>query len=498
MYFSFLVNNFHFAFELFGALVFLMAGWLSFDAYTAQKEATTFFRFAGFGVGSISLVIHALNFDSDVMSYLASFLYIIAILLILISFFQIKKLEVSAILVIPAFSMWNPSLSGVSFLLFSIVSYLSFRQFKKEFNRTWIPLSIAFAFLSADSLLETFNTNSQVSIFFVSAHLLKIIGIGFLARWVWQYLSLRIRESAILIFISTALFLSTVVTLAFSTILISRIASETEASLLTDGKVFDLTIQSLKEESSAKARVMAQNTDLISALSKNDTASLERVLEGLLEDEKVGFITVADNNGDVVLRAHALTKRGDSIAGERVFEEASGGNNFVTVEDDAVERLSIRAGSQIFENNKPLGVIITGYPLDYAMVDGIKKVTGLEMLVYDTTKSVAGTALARDGRTRIVGLDIPNEKIKADVLTNGGLETARIDMYGQSFLSSFLPLYNGDGKIIGMISAAKSEQNILDIANATNRLTLITIIITMLILTWPIYLLTNRITSGGL
>ena len=147
MYLYFLINNFHFALELFGAVVFLMAAWLTSDAYSVSKDSTTLFRAIGFGFVSSATVIHALNYGSDVLAYIGIFLFIFGLLLLLISFLKIKKLEVSSVLIIPAFSNWGPSLSGISVILLFAVSYLSFRQFKREFNKTWVPLSVAFCFL---------------------------------------------------------------------------------------------------------------------------------------------------------------------------------------------------------------------------------------------------------------------------------------------------------------------------------------------------------------
>lgn len=496
MYLYFLINNFHFALELFGAVVFLTATWLTFDAYFAQKDASTLFRAFGFGLVSFSSVIHALNFSNDLLSFVGLSLLIIGLFSLIISFLAIRKVELSAIVVIPTFSEWSSSLSIVTALLLASISYLSFSRYKKEFNPTWIPFSLAFAFLTVGAVCEVFNIGNTVNLVFVGGHIFELIGFIFLARWVWQYLSLRIRESMVLILISGAFFLATIVTLAFSTILIGRITSDTEASLLTDAKVFQLRIQSLKDESLAKVRIMSQNPDLVSALSKNDLPLLERVMEDLLEEEKVGFLTLADKDGNVILRAHAVTKRGDSISNERVYEEAISGNYFVTIENNEVEKLSIRAGNEVVADGVTLGVLIAGYPLDNAMVDGIKKVTGLEMFIYDTNTLIAGTALGSDGRTRIVGIPVTNEDLKDSTLTSGTEKTLRVTMGDQSFLASYLPLYNGDEKIVGMISSAKSEQNILDIANATNRLTLVTVIILLLVLAFPIYALTKRLMNS--
>ena len=164
-------------------------------------------------------------------------------------------------------------------------------------------------------------------------------------------------------------------------------------------------------------------------------------------------------------------------------------------EEDAPDFTPVITFEPIMQAGKTIGAVIAGYPLDNALLDNIKRLTGLEMFIYDNDTSSAATALAQDGRTRLVGVAIKDTAVTNAVLTEGHSLTARANLYGQPYLASYLPLKNGDDKIIGMISAAKPQQDILDIANATNRLTLITVILIMLVLLWPIYTFTKRLTT---
>ena len=123
----------------------------------------------------------------------------------------------------------------------------------------------------------------------------------------------------------------------------------------------------------------------------------------------------------------------------------------------------------------------------------MKKITGLEMSIYENDTIVATTALGADGRTRLSGILIGDQSVKNAVLEKGEAATARVELRGESFLASYLPVMNADGKIVGMFSASKPQQDILAIANTTNRLTLITVTLILLILTFPIYALTRRL-----
>ena len=492
---SFLINNFHFALELMGATVCLMAAWLTLDAYSARKDAETMSRAIGLGLMALFQTLYAVGGGSDVILYIGSFFLLIGLVLVMGSFLRSEKLQAQAIILLPAWSLWAPFIYVAATALYLGAALFSYRRSKQELNKTWMPFSLGFGLLGVAAFFEIFATGVQTNYIFVANALFEAAGFVFIARWVWQFLALRIRESLVLVFISAALFLSTIVTLAFSTILISQITSQTQENLLIDAHVLALNIDGLKEQARAKAMLMASNPLLFDALKKNDFPALEQLAEQFMEANNLGFVTIVDKDGAVLVRAHALSRRGDSLLGERALEEALRGETFVTVEKSPVEGFSIRAASPILVAGKPVGVVIAGYPLDNALVDNIKRVTGLEMFIYEGKNSVAATALAKDGRTRLVGLSVANDAVENTVLRDGKETTENVTFSGRPFLASYLALKNGDAKIVGMISAAKPQQDILNIVNATNRLTLITVIVIMLVLVFPIYLFTKRLTA---
>ena len=497
MSFYFFVNNFHFSLELLGAVALLMAAWLTFDTYSVSKEGRILMRTFGFGLVALWQVIAAINTGSDVLSFIGFTLFIIGLVCILGSFLKTQPLAMPAILIIPPFAAFEGMLHGISAILLIAIAYASNLQSKKEFNPTWRSFSIAFLLLGIASVLTIFAKGNEISLFSLTGYAFELAGFLFLIAWVWQFLALRIQESLIIIFISVALLLSTIVTLAFSTILITQITSQTQTSLLTDARVLDLHIKGLQQESLAETALLSTDPRLGDAIATNDFLTLETIAESFMERYTLGFVTITDAQGTVLIRAHALSKRGDSLSGERALEEALHGTTFVTVENSPVEKLSIRAGAPVTHKGKVVGAAIAGYPLDNALVDGIKRVTGLEMFVYENDMSIAATAFTEDGRTRLTNIPLGNSEVENSVLKGGQNVTASASFFGQTFLASYLPLMSGDDKIVGMLSAAKPQQDILDIVNATNRLTLITIILIMLVLAYPIYLFTRRLTSGG-
>ncbi|MBI4837282.1 MAG: cache domain-containing protein [Candidatus Portnoybacteria bacterium] len=490
----FLLNNLHFGLELLGALVFLTVAWLLFDAYFIRREKAVMLRAIGFAVLSLWQIIHSFNISGDLASYIAFTVCFLGLLIIIISFLlEAKPLGIKAIIILPAFATFLIPLNTLVFIGLSAIAFLSYRRYKTEFNRTLIPFWAGFLLLSIAAFFSIFYRHGSTNFIWIIGHIFEIGGFLTLAWWIWQYLRMRLKESIILVFVATTFFMAVVVTLAFSTIFLVNIESTTKSNLLTNAKVLDFAILRLKEESLAKARFIVGQNDIKDALTKNNFLDLEQAASNYLEKEHLGFLVVVDGNADVILRAHALTQKEDNVSGERAVGEALKGNSFATIEASPAEKFSIRASAPVIIDGKIKGAIITGFPLDNAMVDGIKKITGLEMSVFEDETRVATTVLNPDGRTRSVGIKEADSEVKDSILKKGEPVTLRVEFLSRPFLASYLPMRDADEKIVGMISAAKPQQEILEIANATNRLTFITVALIMLILIAPITSITKSL-----
>jgi hypothetical protein len=339
----FLVNNLHFAFGMTGVIVLVIATWLTLDSYNVQKSAPVFLRFLGFTLFAVWQAIHALNVKSDVFLYVGYTLLILGLLFIIVSFLQTKQLAMSAVLVIPAFTIYAQKLSIISTILFFLIAFLAFRQWKREFNKTWIPLAITFLLFGFTYLINIFDNGANpTSLLYIAGNLIELIGVISLGFWVWQYMKLRISESTIMLLVGVTFILSIVVTLAFSTILINGVIADNANSLLTDVKVLNFSISSMENQALAQAQLISLNPDIITAVNKNDFTSLSQLSGSLLEQYNLGFLTITDKNGDVLARGHALSKRGDSLSGERVLEEALLKNSTVTIEDSSVQSVEMQ------------------------------------------------------------------------------------------------------------------------------------------------------------
>lgn len=494
----FLLNNFHFSLEILGALVFLVVAWLAFDASLIRRDFHTISRAIGFSFLVLGQILHALTLSSDIVGFLAYGTYIFGIIFILINLFleaPIQRPEFKAILIVPGISAVMLPLNILVTIGLSFVAFLAYKQYKKELKKSLLFFWMAFLSLSLGSLSTVFYDPEFMSVLWTLGHIFEFVGFLLLALWVWKYLESRIREEILLIFVSLSLFIAIVVSLTFSSILLNRVEVETKANLLTNVKVLDFAISGLNEEALAKAKFIATNTLLAEGLLEDDFVSLQKLSEKLLKQEKLDFLIILDKEGGVILRAHALSRKGENLSDDSDVREALKGKSFVTIARSPVEGFSIRAASPVVVNGKLEGVIITGFQLDNIFADRIKKVTGLEMSIYDGNTRSATTLFNFDGLTRSVGIKQVDQRVLRSVLEEGTSNTLRTTILSRPFLASYLPLHNSSGEIVGMLEAAKSQHEILKTAQATNRLTLIIVIIIMLVLIVPIYLITRRLSK---
>ena len=169
------------------------------------------------------------------------------------------------------------------------------------------------------------------------------------------------------------------------------------------------------------------------------------------------------------------------------------GDSLVDIASSAPEGFSIRASSPVMANGETVGIIVAGFPLDNALADGLKKITGLEMSIFEADTRAATTLFNPDGRTRSVGIKQTDPRVSQSVLQQGNELTLRTLILSRPYLASYLPIRNAANEIVGMVSAAEPQQEVLDIVQTTNRLTLIVVMIIMLIIVTPIYLMTRRL-----
>ncbi len=91
------------------------------------------------------------------------------------------------------------------------------------------------------------------------------------------------------------------------------------------------------------AKMTASRQDLAEAISKGDTAAVQRLGKDIMRDSKISLITIADKEGKVVGRGHS-DKAGDSVLSQANVKQALAGETNFGIEEGTVVKFSLRRG----------------------------------------------------------------------------------------------------------------------------------------------------------
>ncbi len=105
-----------------------------------------------------------------------------------------------------------------------------------------------------------------------------------------------------------------------------------------------------------------------------------------------------------------------------------------------------------FSSDTITGAIEVGYKFDNAFVDFSKRITGIDVTIYAGKRRSATTILTLDQASRWVGTEETDPEVLKNVLLEGDLYNTTLDRLGRLYYSSFTPVRDADGRIIGMVS----------------------------------------------
>lgn len=500
MWTNFWLNNFHFAFEFFGAIILFSLAWLALDAYLIKKEFKILARSLGFFLFALWLIVHSLNLTNDLILIVAVGSYLLGLLFLLLNLYWEKppaRPKFEMVFVFPAIFgiLWQFHILAT--VLLFLITALSIKRYREELQKSLMPFWLGFSLLTVASFLAILNAKTGAQgLNWIVENALKFIGFGFLGYWGWQYLKLRIKEEMLLIFVGMALLIAVIVTFTFSAILLSNMEKEAEVNLISNVKVIDFTFLKMKNESLSNAQIFAKDEEIQKSIIVNDSVKLSQRSQQLMVEKAMDFLTIADDGGEVILRAHSVAAKGDNIKEEKAGEAALTGKSYVTIESTPTEKFSIRGAAPIYDqNNNIIGVIITGFIIDNAFVDQIKKATDLEITIYKEDLVQATTIFDSVGKTRNVGVKQTDPKVIKKVLEEGRGTTLRTTIFSKPYLAAYLPLKNTEGKVIGMFQASRPQTELTEAAVATNRLTLSVTIIIVIMMLLPAYWLAKKLTE---
>ena len=240
-------------------------------------------------------------------------------------------------------------------------------------------------------------------------------------------------------------------------------------------------VQSHVDDEARKLAVAAQMTaarqDLAEAISRGDTAVVQKLGKDIMRDSRISLITIADKEGKVVGRGHS-DKAGDSVLSQSNVRKALGGEVSTGIEEGTVVKFSMRAGAPVKLADKIVGSVTTGTDLtsaDHAFVEKLKKEFGTECTIFQGDTRVT-TTLTKDGQ-RAVGTRMDNAKVLDTVLARGQQFQDVNTILEKEYDTAYWPVKDHTGKIAGMLFIGKDRGSM----NGTLRNAMLTVFVVVLL-----------------
>jgi hypothetical protein len=500
--------NFHFGINVFAAFVFFTTGWLYLDSWKiARQIKSDLVRSIGLFLLAAVAIVQASSLTIPALILSTQIVKIIALCLIF------GSLAVEPILHLPEkkaaaifpFILLTSSLVPLSAGLLFLIAILYFRKSTDGNDKQIKPAAWAFLFLALAELINVAFFASDTTIVVWSkllarygllwnaSHLLELTGIIILGLWTWGYLRFKADIQLFITVVSFTLLVFMATTISFTFLLLRNLEADTFTQLKTDVGMMEYALERLKLEALADARAVAKNTDVQSAFLQGESKKLFKLTSEFMLAQETNFLAVASSSGKVVMRAEDREKTGNSLLENPIFKSAISGTPLVTVEakeGPIVPEIEILAADSFADN---AGVVITGFRIDNAFVDGVKTTTGLDTSVYSQDVRVATTFIAPDGKSRFLGAKEADNKILSAVLEKGEVYAGPSQILNQPFYTAYAPLKNAGDENIGMLFVGKPQKELFEAAQKSIQLTFSTSALFIILSIAPAYWISRYI-----
>ncbi len=521
---QFLLQNAHFALNLFAALVFFSAAWLYFDAWSIKKEFKETLKISGLFILSLSFVAHATQIEQTILKdsiFGSTGLTMVSLVLRILGYgllcagliidpLQKRPGEEKHTTTTGAFAVMGvssffgilaPILAGATGLLYLKRATIGLENHLK-------PVAFSFFILSIHELLslaQYFQYTNNVTLFnlvapfaplWIIQHLFLLAAMILLGRWVFAYLLKRLQTQLFMIFTSLILVIFLLTTVSFTYLLLKNLENDALSHLTTDVNILDYSIESKKNEILSDTQVTADNPTLKKAINDNDRKALRQIASSLLLAKKESFLVITASNGSVLMRGDDPDRFGDSISADPLFKKAANresASSVVTRDGVLAPTVSLRAAVPILDNDTVIGTVILGTDINNTYVDEVKRATKLDASVYGGNKRSATTFISTDQKSRWIGIAEENSSIKKQVLVDGKPYVGTSNILNTPYLSAFLPLKDTDNVPVGMLFVGREKIEILQTAGKSIELTFIVSAILLVLSIIPAFLISKFI-----
>src|SRR3989344_1484396 len=519
MWTQFLLENFHFAVNLFSALVFFAVFWLYWDSRQGRVSFKEVTKLLGFLLLTFSFFIHATHIESaflvnplvnpTVVDVLFSTARLLGYLLIILGLFleplsktPIKDKSTSLALILPS------SATLLYPVLASVIGFVYLRRATLGMEKHLKTPALAFYLLTLSELLhltnlwqktpdiDVYTLIAPFGIIWLSSHLVLLVSVAILGRWVFGYLLKRFQSQLFMIFTLVIQVIFLLTTVSFTGLLVKNLEHETLNQIEVDAKVLTFAVDAKKDTLIADSLLLAKDQKVTAAFEASVKSDVSKLVEDFLLAKKLSTVVIVDTDGLVIARGEDRDRIGDSLSSDPLVKKALLGSTvvaIVTKEGALTPEVSIRVATPVTANDETIGVALLGSAIDNAFVDGVKDTTGLAVSIYADNKLSATSLVLPDGKTRPLGLTEENQTVKTKVLQEGEKFTGAVRLLNTDYFAAYLPLLDSDNTPVGMLFVGKPQTTVLQTAAYSVSLTFMLSALLLAFSPLPAYLVARGI-----
>lgn len=522
MWTQFLLENAHFAINIFVALVAFAVFWLYWDAWRTSRNMQQAPLVFGWLIVSLGFVILATEIEAAVLQapvfgtitsglgtgFLGAGLLGIIIGALWEPLQPLPSDDTSkSNAAIPLGAIGALGIVGLPILaVIAAWGYMrratiGLEHHLKPISYGLLLVSISFLF----SLAKLFQTTSNVTLYGLVAPFglfwlveLAILLLGgiVLGKWVFTYLLEQFETQLFMYFTWAILAIFLITTVSFTGLLLRNIQNESLRQLETDVRVLQMALTSKRAESISDATLFARDDEVVTNLTNPDRKILNDKASEFLLSKKLNTLIVVSEVGQVVARGEDRERVGDVLTSDPLLKRALLGesaSSVVSREGVVAPEIWLVAASPVSQGGTIIGAVLLGTAIDNAFVDGLKEATGLEASIYGGNQVAATTFVASDGRHRLVGLKEETAVIKTRVLTDGLAYTGSVSVAQVPHYASLLPLADIDNAPVGMLFVGRPQLSILQTAGRSIEMTFVVTALLLIISVLPAYIIARSI-----
>ncbi|MDR1705337.1 MAG: methyl-accepting chemotaxis protein [Clostridiales bacterium] len=225
-------------------------------------------------------------------------------------------------------------------------------------------------------------------------------------------------------------------------------------------------IEDHKVSAAAAAKACSEDIDISVAIKTNNREKLQELLLATLNTYGVTYYTVADAEGNVILRSYDFDNYGDSVLSQQNVKDALEGKYSTYIESGTAIKVSIRSGAPIVDSlGRVIAVISAGVRYDTEeMVDRLKTRQGGEFTVFYGDERVA-TTIVQNGQ-RAVGTKLTDTGVLNAVLENGQEYIGDTNIFGEPYKAFYMPFKNPSGEPFAILFYGSSQSEVIAMTNS--------------------------------